>query len=245
LTNSILRPLGGTSGFQNHRRCAHTTRRDDAASAMFPLTSKRRVQAFDPRACNSHHHIRVGGNNRHRRGCAGDPGRYTRLLKTAPVEPKAGPAISERGVVWPFGARGCTGCAHSGEPPSCAKAASPGQCHFSKPFRQSSENPQAVVASARTQRRGTCTIAADTGRQCAYSAAPPPSACRGRLTPELALVRLLPSITGPNSCGGGDIVLLEAVVLEDGQRVALVPAATLRCPMAEAVVRLNDNMGYS
>jgi hypothetical protein len=28
---------------------------------------------------------------------------------------------------------------------------------------------------------------------------------------------------------------LEAVVLEDGQRVALVPAATLRCPMAEAV----------
>jgi hypothetical protein len=50
-------------------------------------------------------------------------------------------------------------------------------------------------------------------------------------------VRPLPSITGPNSCGGDDIVLLEAVVLEDGQRVALVPAATLRCPMAEAVVR--------
>jgi len=50
-------------------------------------------------------------------------------------------------------------------------------------------------------------------------------------------VRLLPSISGPDSCGADNVVLLEAVVLEDGQRVALVPAATLRCPMAEAVVR--------
>jgi hypothetical protein len=66
---------------------------------------------------------------------------------------------------------------------------------------------------------------------------PPPSDCQGRLTPDLALVRPLPSITGPGSCGAEDVVLLEAVVLDDGQRVALVPAATLRCPMAETVVR--------
>ena len=39
------------------------------------------------------------------------------------------------------------------------------------------------------------------------------------------------------SCGAEDLVRLEAVVLEDGQRVALAPAATLRCPMAEAVAR--------
>ena len=65
----------------------------------------------------------------------------------------------------------------------------------------------------------------------------PPSACQRRLTPDFAVVRPLPPITGPNSCGADDVVLLEAVVLEDGQRVALAPAATLRCPMAEAVVR--------
>jgi hypothetical protein len=47
----------------------------------------------------------------------------------------------------------------------------------------------------------------------------------------------LPSITGPGSCGAEDIVSLEAVVLKDGRRIALAPAATLRCPMAEAVAR--------
>jgi hypothetical protein len=66
---------------------------------------------------------------------------------------------------------------------------------------------------------------------------PAPSACQLRLTPDVALVRPLPSITGPGSCGAEDVVRLEAVVLKDGQRVALAPAATLRCPMAEAVAR--------
>jgi len=50
-------------------------------------------------------------------------------------------------------------------------------------------------------------------------------------------VRPLPSITGQGACGAEDIVRLEAVVLKDGQRVALAPAATLHCPMAEAVAR--------
>ncbi|MBV9585783.1 MAG: extensin family protein [Alphaproteobacteria bacterium] len=45
----------------------------------------------------------------------------------------------------------------------------------------------------------------------------------------------LPSITGPGPCGAEDVVSLDAVVLKDGQRTALAPAATLRCPMAEAV----------
>ncbi len=72
----------------------------------------------------------------------------------------------------------------------------------------------------------------------AEAPAPPPpasSACQLRLTPDIAVVRSQPSITGPGSCGGGDVVRLEAVVLGNGQRVALAPAAMLRCPMAEAV----------
>ena len=66
---------------------------------------------------------------------------------------------------------------------------------------------------------------------------PAPSACQLRLTPDTALVRSQPSITGPGSCGAEDVVRLEAVVLSDGQRVALAPAVTLRCPMAEGVAR--------
>jgi hypothetical protein len=56
-----------------------------------------------------------------------------------------------------------------------------------------------------------------------------------RLTPDIALAHALPSITGPGSCGAEDVVRLEGVVLEDGEHIGLVPAATLRCPMAEAV----------
>ena len=68
-------------------------------------------------------------------------------------------------------------------------------------------------------------------------ATPPraPSACQERLTPEVAAMHPLPSITGPGSCGAEDVVRLDAVMLKDGQRLALAPAATLRCPMAEAL----------
>src|SRR5262249_37251555 len=64
-----------------------------------------------------------------------------------------------------------------------------------------------------------------------------PSACELRLTPDVAAVRPLPSITGPGSCGAEDVVRLEAAVLKDGQRVALAPAATLGCPLAEALAQ--------
>jgi hypothetical protein len=66
-------------------------------------------------------------------------------------------------------------------------------------------------------------------------APPPPSACRLALTDDVAIAPSLPPITGPGGCGGDDIVHLEAVVLPDKTRVALKPAATLRCPMATAV----------
>jgi hypothetical protein len=68
-------------------------------------------------------------------------------------------------------------------------------------------------------------------------AAPPPSACRLRLTAELAIAPSLPPLTGPGGCGGEDIVRLEAVVLADKRRVAVIPPATVRCPFAEAIVQ--------
>jgi hypothetical protein len=71
----------------------------------------------------------------------------------------------------------------------------------------------------------------------AHDPAPPPipSACQVRLTSDIAVTQPLRPITGPGSCGADDLVRLEAVVLKDGERIALAPAATLRCPMAEAV----------
>ena len=66
-------------------------------------------------------------------------------------------------------------------------------------------------------------------------AAPQPSACRQALTEDIAIAPSLPPINGPGACGGDDIVRLEAVVLPDKTRVALKPAATLRCTMASAV----------
>ena len=62
-----------------------------------------------------------------------------------------------------------------------------------------------------------------------------PSACRLRLTPDLAIAPSLPPITGPHECEAPDVVRLEAVVLLDRKRVAVTPPAILRCTMAEAI----------
>jgi hypothetical protein len=64
-----------------------------------------------------------------------------------------------------------------------------------------------------------------------------PSACQLRLTGDVAVVAPLPTLDGPGECAVSDAVRLEAVVLPDGSRVLLAPAATLRCSMAEAIVR--------
>ena len=56
-----------------------------------------------------------------------------------------------------------------------------------------------------------------------------------RLTSDLAVTQPLRPITGPGFCGADDLVRLEAVVLKNGERIVLSPAAILRCPMAEAV----------
>jgi hypothetical protein len=67
------------------------------------------------------------------------------------------------------------------------------------------------------------------------TAPPPPSACRLALTEAIAIAPSIPAINGPGSCGGDDLVRLEAVVLPDRKQVAVKPAAILRCAMAAAV----------
>ena len=64
----------------------------------------------------------------------------------------------------------------------------------------------------------------------------PPSACRLRLTTELALAPSLPRLAGPGECGADDVVRLEMVVLADRTKVAVTPPAILRCTFAEAIV---------
>jgi hypothetical protein len=65
--------------------------------------------------------------------------------------------------------------------------------------------------------------------------APQPSACRVALTEEIAIAPSIPDIHGPGGCGGEDLVRLEAVVLPDKLKVAVKPAAILRCAMASAI----------
>jgi hypothetical protein len=69
----------------------------------------------------------------------------------------------------------------------------------------------------------------------AEPAPPPPSACRLALTEAIAIAPSIPAINGPGSCGGDDLVRLEAVVLPDRKQVAVKPAAILRCTMAAAI----------
>jgi hypothetical protein len=83
-------------------------------------------------------------------------------------------------------------------------------------------------------------VAGTAGAQ--YATSPPkatagattPSACQGRLE-KIAEFQPLPVIAGPGECGAVDAVLLQSVILSAQTRVAVVPPATLRCTMAEAV----------
>jgi hypothetical protein len=62
----------------------------------------------------------------------------------------------------------------------------------------------------------------------------PPSACQLRLA-EIATFQSLGTLIGPGDCGAPDAVQLQAIVLPDQTKVAVTPAATLRCAMAEQV----------
>jgi hypothetical protein len=65
----------------------------------------------------------------------------------------------------------------------------------------------------------------------------PPSACRLRLTTDLAIAPSLPSPVDAGECAVDDLVRLEAIVLADKTRVAVTPPATMRCGFAEAIVQ--------
>src|SRR5262249_55104707 len=65
---------------------------------------------------------------------------------------------------------------------------------------------------------------------------PAPSACRLRLTAELAIAPSLPALVGPGECAVDDVVRLEAVRLADKTQVAGTPPAILRCSFSGAIV---------
>jgi hypothetical protein len=54
---------------------------------------------------------------------------------------------------------------------------------------------------------------------------------------KIAVARPLGALVAPGECGAPDAVLLESVTLPDRGKVAVVPAATLRCPMATALAQ--------
>ncbi len=59
-----------------------------------------------------------------------------------------------------------------------------------------------------------------------------PSACRMRLE-KIATIVPMPRLIGPGSCGGGDIVRIDAVLLANGKKIEIKPQPYLQCPMAE------------
>jgi hypothetical protein len=70
-----------------------------------------------------------------------------------------------------------------------------------------------------------------------------PSDCAVRLA-EIAQFAHEAIINGPGQCGGADLVRLEQVFMPNGPSTAVIPPATLRCPMAEAVARwVRDDLG--
>jgi hypothetical protein len=63
-----------------------------------------------------------------------------------------------------------------------------------------------------------------------------PSDCALRLA-EIARFAHQPSLNGPGQCGASDVVRLEGIITPNSAVVSVMPAATLRCPMAEAVAQ--------
>jgi hypothetical protein len=61
-----------------------------------------------------------------------------------------------------------------------------------------------------------------------------PTDCDERLA-KIAAIAPMPRLIGPGTCGVGDMVRLDAVVLAAGPRVEIKPAPYLRCEMAESL----------
>ncbi len=65
---------------------------------------------------------------------------------------------------------------------------------------------------------------------------PSPSACQQRLTPDIAVIEILPPVTGADGCGVDDPVRLSAVMTKEKTRIPVSPPVMLGCAMAEALV---------
>ncbi|MFN5488215.1 MAG: extensin family protein, partial [Bradyrhizobium sp.] len=91
--------------------------------------------------------------------------------------------------------------------------------------------------AAETQRPGAPAETAKPAEVTKSTEPPRPqlSACRQALSEDVALAPSSPDIHGAGGCGGEDLVRLEAIVLPDKRKVAVKPAAILRCKMAAAV----------
>ncbi|WP_169788596.1 extensin family protein [Blastochloris viridis] len=67
--------------------------------------------------------------------------------------------------------------------------------------------------------------------------ASPDGHCRNVFALGYAVAKPVPPVKGVGTCGAAEVVELSAVVLADGSRVAIEPAATLNCRMAEGLSR--------
>jgi hypothetical protein len=63
-----------------------------------------------------------------------------------------------------------------------------------------------------------------------------PSDCALRLA-VIARFAHQPSLNGPGQCGASDVVRLEGIIMPNNAVVSVMPAATLGCPIAEAVAQ--------
>jgi hypothetical protein len=86
---------------------------------------------------------------------------------------------------------------------------------------QESAPPQEAFASFPEEQAASSAAASDCDRQ----------------LDKIAVARPLGALVAPGECGAPDAVLLESVTLPDRSKVAVVPPATLRCPMATAVAQ--------
>jgi hypothetical protein len=93
---------------------------------------------------------------------------------------------------------------------------------------------EAPQAETKTETRGEPDKPAEQAAPAAPEP-PKPSACRLALTEDIAIAPSIPDITGSGGCGGTDLVRLDAIVLPNKHKVAVTPAATLRCTMASAI----------
>jgi hypothetical protein len=95
--------------------------------------------------------------------------------------------------------------------------------------------PPAAAEKAPPADHGRTADKAPDGKAPEQAPAPQPSACRQALTEDIAIAPSIPDIHGAGGCGGEDLVRLEAIMLPDKRKIAVKPAAILRCTMAAAI----------